>query len=374
MDLVHTSDVSRAAKAIMENWKNCRGKTFDLGNSEEVTANELAIMIKAITASESEIVHLPMRPGETEHTRIKADIDKLQSCAGWQPQTKLLEGLVETAKWYDRQRELKKTAHLDKFLLFMPVFNTGSWLQANIAKLDHCRCQLKKQGTEMLLHLVDDGSEPETKKILRELTKTYEFLTVEHNQRNCGQQVTLLKGWQWALSQATEPSIIAHMDSDGDFQVQDILPALSTLKAGNWDGIVGSLMLDQETEEESFRTELRALAQEQSMFNGFCGTAKVQSCGFGLWRAPLVSEGMKKLPTYTKYYQKIMKRNLTSWGFHGTMQTIFSLVMKGDTKVIDLVSSESSPGRDPQKMATQVSDGYAALNVLRAFIASSANV
>lgn len=159
--------------------------------------------------------------------------------------------------------------------------------------------------------------------------------------------------------------MIAHLDTDGEFQVLDLLKAFHRLKVGQWDGIVGSLDFPDQDDQTSYRRELRALAEELSLFNGFVGKAAVQSCGFGLWRQAVVQKAFT-------YLENLLARkaiNLSRWGFHGLMQTLISRFAMGDTKVITLPTQGPSPNRDIPKMVEQLGAGYTYLNQLRSLTA-----
>ncbi len=99
MDLIYTADVIEATLTVVDHWGMAQGQTFEVGSGEEVSANRLAEIIKKQTKSDSGIVHVPMRPGETENTRIKADLERMATL-GWMPSTSLDEGIRQTIEWY----------------------------------------------------------------------------------------------------------------------------------------------------------------------------------------------------------------------------------------------------------------------------------
>lgn len=155
MDLIHTLDVSRAIATILANWQLCQGKALDIGSGVETSVNELAAMIaKTIYAHSSLISHIPMRPGETEHTSIKGDISELAGLTGWRPRVPLEAGLRETVEWYHKQQEVLAKTKFSQLLVFMPVYNTGYWVKDNLPEFLRFRQELAKQGTSLLLHLV----------------------------------------------------------------------------------------------------------------------------------------------------------------------------------------------------------------------------
>lgn len=104
MDVIHARDAVRAV-ILIANKKNLEGQTIDVGSGEEITVNEFAQLVIKLTGSKSKIKHLPMRPGETDHTRLKADAAVLKKL-GFKYKYTLIEGLKETIEWY------KKYLHL----------------------------------------------------------------------------------------------------------------------------------------------------------------------------------------------------------------------------------------------------------------------
>jgi len=100
MDLVHTTDTIEATLSLLENWDRCDGLVFEIGCGEETEVNYIADRVVDITESASPIHHIPMRPGETPQTRIRADISLIRDMTGWKPRISLNEGLQETVEWY----------------------------------------------------------------------------------------------------------------------------------------------------------------------------------------------------------------------------------------------------------------------------------
>ena len=101
MDLQHAHDAVRAT-ILLAGHKDLEGKTVDVGTGYQTSVNDLADMIKNIAGSESKIVHLPMRPGETRGTKLSADMTILNSY-GFQNKVKLEDGMKETIEWYKSQ-------------------------------------------------------------------------------------------------------------------------------------------------------------------------------------------------------------------------------------------------------------------------------
>lgn len=72
---------------------------FNLGNPEEFSMKELAELVKELTGSDSEIVHLPLPQDDPRQRR--PDIAKVQEHLSWTPKTPLREGLLRTIKYFD---------------------------------------------------------------------------------------------------------------------------------------------------------------------------------------------------------------------------------------------------------------------------------
>jgi UDP-glucose 4-epimerase len=75
------------------------GQVFNIGNTEEITMNALAHLIKQMTASQSEIVHIPYdrayEKGFEDMPRRVPDIRKIQKLIGYQPKSGLKDILTE---------------------------------------------------------------------------------------------------------------------------------------------------------------------------------------------------------------------------------------------------------------------------------------
>jgi UDP-glucose 4-epimerase len=75
------------------------GEVFNIGNTEEITMNDLAYLIKQMTSSESEIIHIPYdrayEKGFEDMPRRVPDISKVQGLIGYQPRLNLKDILME---------------------------------------------------------------------------------------------------------------------------------------------------------------------------------------------------------------------------------------------------------------------------------------
>jgi UDP-glucose 4-epimerase len=74
------------------------GEVFNIGNTQEITINELAELVKKMTGSKSEIIHIPYdrayEKGFEDMARRVPDISKIQRLMGYRPSLDL-EGILE---------------------------------------------------------------------------------------------------------------------------------------------------------------------------------------------------------------------------------------------------------------------------------------
>ncbi len=88
-DFIFVKDVVTAL-AHAATSENMHG-TYNVGNGDSITINQLATEIIQLTGSKSQILHAPDRPGDVKHSR--ANIDRL-SASGWKPSSSLTEALA----------------------------------------------------------------------------------------------------------------------------------------------------------------------------------------------------------------------------------------------------------------------------------------
>lgn len=88
----YISDMIEAILLLMESKKTIG--PINLGNPEEITIIELANLIKEMTGSKSKLIMKPLP--EDDPTKRRPDIENAINILGWQPGTKLREGLLKT--------------------------------------------------------------------------------------------------------------------------------------------------------------------------------------------------------------------------------------------------------------------------------------
>jgi nucleoside-diphosphate-sugar epimerase len=70
----------------------------NIGNPDEFTVLELAVMVLELTGSASELVFKPLP--QDDPTRRRPDISLAGEVMGWKPETSLQEGLARTIPWF----------------------------------------------------------------------------------------------------------------------------------------------------------------------------------------------------------------------------------------------------------------------------------
>jgi UDP-glucose 4-epimerase len=90
------------------------GEVVNIGNTEEVTIEELAKLVKQRTGSESEIHYIPYdkayEPGFEDMMRRVPSIDKLHTLTGFRPKTSLAEIIDRVASFYRQKEGLRANA------------------------------------------------------------------------------------------------------------------------------------------------------------------------------------------------------------------------------------------------------------------------
>jgi dTDP-glucose 4,6-dehydratase len=81
------------------------GEVFNVGNPEEYSVIETAMIIKEMTGSKSEIVFRPAL--EDDPKRRRPDISKIKRVLGWEPKTPFREGLKRTIEWFKQKLGVK---------------------------------------------------------------------------------------------------------------------------------------------------------------------------------------------------------------------------------------------------------------------------
>ncbi len=80
------------------------GETFNVGGGETATVWEILGHLEAISGRKPRVEQQPARPGDQRYTF--ADTARLQAQLGWQPTTKLREGLARQWEWQEKELAL----------------------------------------------------------------------------------------------------------------------------------------------------------------------------------------------------------------------------------------------------------------------------
>lgn len=77
------------------------GETFNIGGGEEVNVNQVLQMLEELVGRPAQIVHGPPRPGDQRRT--VADITRARTVLGYNPRTRLVDGLAAQVAWQRAQ-------------------------------------------------------------------------------------------------------------------------------------------------------------------------------------------------------------------------------------------------------------------------------
>ena len=101
----HVNDVVDGIVRLMDE-PRAEGDVFNIGNDKEVTINDLAEKVKAMTRSNSEIEHMPYEkaygPGFEDMERRCPNIEKIRSLIGFEPSNDL-ESIIKDVIMYFQQ-------------------------------------------------------------------------------------------------------------------------------------------------------------------------------------------------------------------------------------------------------------------------------
>ncbi|MBU0703845.1 MAG: GDP-mannose 4,6-dehydratase [Chloroflexi bacterium] len=89
--------------------REAAGLVFNIGSNRETSVNELAQLIRQLTGSRSEIVHVPYTstfgPHFEETRRRVPDVTRARDVLGFEAQTVLEEGLQRTVDWFRKSTD-----------------------------------------------------------------------------------------------------------------------------------------------------------------------------------------------------------------------------------------------------------------------------
>ncbi|ARS89967.1 NAD-dependent epimerase/dehydratase family protein [Natrarchaeobaculum aegyptiacum] len=100
-DFVAVDDVVRANHLAATT--DSVGTAYNVGTGTAITIRELAEVIRDLTGTDSEIVHVDPRAGDVDHSR--ADISRANDHLGFEPTVTVRDGLERTIEWYRDRTE-----------------------------------------------------------------------------------------------------------------------------------------------------------------------------------------------------------------------------------------------------------------------------
>ncbi len=95
----YTDCVSATLQAF-EKKEKALGETFNIGGGEVLSLNQVLRILEDITGRKVNLDTRPARPGDQKHTA--ANIEKARRILGYNPATRVKEGLVEQVDWHIR--------------------------------------------------------------------------------------------------------------------------------------------------------------------------------------------------------------------------------------------------------------------------------
>ncbi len=90
---LHANDL-----ALFTENKEALNQVYNVACGDQVSLNEMVAMLRDISGKDIEATYGPERPGDVKHS--KADIAKIESKLGYQPQVRFKEGLERVYEWY----------------------------------------------------------------------------------------------------------------------------------------------------------------------------------------------------------------------------------------------------------------------------------
>ncbi|MBI4369993.1 MAG: NAD-dependent epimerase/dehydratase family protein [Elusimicrobia bacterium] len=101
------------------------GEEFNLASGVETRIIDLAQMINNITGNSSGVTFVSQRAWDTKNRRL-ASTDKARKILGYEPRTKVADGLVATLQWFRRHWEF-----IEKFASFAPGASAAVPIKTN---------------------------------------------------------------------------------------------------------------------------------------------------------------------------------------------------------------------------------------------------
>lgn len=100
----YVGDICTGISAALKQWDKAEGEIFNLGTDQCFTTGEAMATAEALVGRKLKVKELPPRPGDQAATH--ANIDKIKTRLGWQPNTSLKSGLEQMIAWFRREQEI----------------------------------------------------------------------------------------------------------------------------------------------------------------------------------------------------------------------------------------------------------------------------
>jgi nucleoside-diphosphate-sugar epimerase len=94
----YVSDMVAGLIAVMFHEGEVKGRIYNVGNPDERTILDFALVIRDLCTSQSPIEYKP--PLQDDPARRCPDITRIRTEIGWEPQVRLEEGLPTTIEWF----------------------------------------------------------------------------------------------------------------------------------------------------------------------------------------------------------------------------------------------------------------------------------
>lgn len=239
-----------------------------------------------------------------------------------------------------------------KISIFSPTFNTAKTLDGLIDELNDVQVVLKGHGHEMGFLFINDNSVDGTKGILDRAQESFKWLNVCHNEKNLGNAMNILAGYNWSVKSGAE--IVGCLDSDGEHSPYAMIRHLRMIERGECDGISGSIIFpEHDVLNHSDRNMMRFWGGIQSDMAGVDGRFYIQSPGYNLHKADKVRKALDLYDEYQKFYAANTAEPFPKWGMHGVMIHLIAVGCEAHIRAAYLECFGKSPNRTPDKLVLQ---------------------
>ena len=108
-DFSHVGDVCKGLINLSK-FDEAIGREVNIGSGTEISIGSLAKLLMELTGTEVEISSegIRKRPDKSEVERLVCDNRLIKEITGWEPQTTLREGLLNTIEWFKDKKNLKR--------------------------------------------------------------------------------------------------------------------------------------------------------------------------------------------------------------------------------------------------------------------------